>query len=124
MKLTPDHIEALVVAVLAVNRYPLEKVWGQLSGLRAKRLTDPEWVAGADLGDVVVNLAASGHDRGMLTGMMAERLQVLMQAVFAGTLDTLPGLLAKGDTEAVVKLLCTVKGIGPRVAANALMLLK
>ena len=124
MKLTPDHSEALVVAVLAVNRYPLEKVWGQLSGLRAKRLTDPEWVAGADLGDVVVNLAASGHDRGMLTGMMAERLQVLMQAVFAGTLDTLPGLLAKGDTEAVVKLLCTVKGIGPRVAANALMLLK
>ncbi len=124
MTLTNDHVEALVAAVLAVNNYRLEKVWAQLPGLRTGGLTDPKWVASADLGAVVARLTASGHDRGMLAGLIAERLQTAMKAVVAGTLDALPGVLARGDREAAVKILCSVKGIGPKVAANALMLMK
>ncbi len=124
MKLTTDHIEALVAAVLAVNNYRLEKVWAQLPGLQAAGLTDPEWVAAADLGEVVVRLTASGHDRGMLAGLIADRLQTMMQAVVAGTLDPLPDALKRGDRDAAVGILCTAKGIGPKVADNALMLMK
>jgi 3-methyladenine DNA glycosylase/8-oxoguanine DNA glycosylase len=124
MKLTTDQVEALVAAVLAVNNYRLEKVWAQLPGLRAGKLTDPQWVASADLGEVVVHLTASGHDRGMLAGLIADRLQTMMQAVVAGKLDALPAALKQGDQDAATKILCTVRGIGPKVAANAVMLMK
>ena len=123
MNLTKEHVEALVAAILAVNGYPVEKVWGQLPGLRSGRLTDPKWVASADLGDVVAHLTASGHERGMLAGMMAERLQYLMKAIVAGNLDGLPAALQKADRDVAVKVLCTVKGIGPKVADTALMLM-
>lgn len=124
MKLGTDHVEALVAAVLAVNNYRVERIWTQMPGLRAGRLTDPEWVAKADLGEVVANLTASGHDRGMLAGMMAERLQTLMQAIVAGSLDGLPAALTREDRDGAVKILCSVKGIGPKVADTALMLMK
>jgi len=39
MALPANHVESLVTSVLAVNGYPLEKVWNQLPGLRAQRLT-------------------------------------------------------------------------------------
>ncbi|MBM4397664.1 MAG: hypothetical protein FJ087_18490 [Deltaproteobacteria bacterium] len=47
-----------------------------------------------------------------------------MQSVVAGKLDVLPALLAKADQPGATQLLCTVKGIGPKVASNALMLMK
>ena len=56
-------------------------------------------------------------------GMMAERVQSLMQAIDSGKLDGLPGLLARGDRRTALDLLRTVKGVGPKVAENALMLL-
>jgi hypothetical protein len=122
--LTPAQTEALVVAVLAVNQYPIEKVRAQLPRLRAARLTDPSWVAAEGEGVVTATLNASGHERGMLTGMMAERLQCLMRAIHAGVLDGLTALVDSGDEASAVRLLCTVKGIGPRVAETAIMLLK
>lgn len=91
MSLTTSQVEALVAAILSVNGYQVEKVWGQLPGLRSGRLTDPKWVAAADFGDVIACLTASGHERGMLAGMMAERLQNLMKAVVEGNLHGLSG---------------------------------
>lgn len=123
MALPANHVESLVTSVLAVNGYPLEKVWNQLPGLRAQRITDAVWVATADLGDVVAHLTASGHERGMLAGMMAERLQSLMVAIASSRLDGLPGMIERRDRLAAAELLRTVKGIGPKVADNALMLL-
>ena len=117
-------IEAIVPALLAVNRYPLEKAWGLVPDLRKAGLLDPASVVDRDIGDLTVSLAAAGYDRGLLTEMFATRLRSLMAAIAAGQLDGLPDLVARRDESAACELLCTVKGIGPAVARNAWMLMK
>ncbi len=124
MKLATRTIESLVASVLSVNSYPLEKSWSLLPALGKSSLTDPDFVAGADPGDVTVRLGQSGYNRGMLTGMMAERLRSLMVAVNAGTLDGLEGLVAGDKKEKALSLLRTVNGIGTAVAHNAWLLLR
>lgn len=123
MKLSNPELEALVTAILAVNRYPIEKVWNLLPELRKSGLIDPGSVADADIGDLTVRLASAGYDRGMLTSMLAGRLQNLMRAVGEGTLDGLTAAAARRDKAAAVEILGQVKGIGPQVAESAWLLL-
>jgi hypothetical protein len=116
-----EHLEEIVVALLAVNNYPLEKAWKLLPGLRAAGLTDPKRVP-MDIGECTVALAAAGYDRGLLTEMFAERIQQLMAMVERGALAGLDDLIdAKKKTEAQA-LVTTVKGVGPRVAETAWLL--
>ena len=124
--MTPSDrsLEAVVAAVLAVNRYPLEKAWELLPPLRKAGLTRPEKVIGTDIGVLTVALAKAGYNRGLLTEMMAGRLQALMAAVQAGTLDRLDALVAAAKRDEAVASLREVRGIGPQVAANALALLE
>lgn len=124
MPLSDNSLEAIVAALLAVNRFGLEKAYSLLPALREAGLTRPGKVVNEDLGAVTVRLAQAGYDRGLLTGMMAGRLVTLMQAVDRGELDSFEGLLARGDLEKATSLLCQVYGIGPKVAADAWLLLR
>ncbi len=117
------NLEAVIAAILAVNSYGLEKSYKLLPSLRKAGLTDPATVAKADGGDVMMRLCKAGYDRGMLTEMMAGRLVHLMQVVHSGALDGLNTLVDNRAKEGTLELLCTVKGIGPKVAADAWMLL-
>ena len=121
--LAHDHVDALVTALLAVNAYPVDKVWAALPAMRKAGLLDHDQVVGHDLGEVTVRLAQSGYDRGMLTSLLAGRLQDLMTAIQAGKLAALPPLVQADDRAAAEALLQTVKGIGPRVANVAWQLL-
>lgn len=123
MKLSNDQVEALVTAVLAVNQYPIEKAWDLLPTLREAGLTDPRTFAHGEIGDVTRRLATAGYDRGRLTSMLASRLQGLMNAVQDGLLDDLPEAAALGDRAAAAVILQRVKGVGPRVADSAWLLL-
>lgn len=122
--LTPPEIEALLVALLAVNNRTLEQTWSLLPNLRAERLTEPEFVHAAHTEEVIRRLAAAGYDRGALTWLFAERVQSLMAAIGSGALDELAQLVARNDRAGVTALLRKVHGIGPRVADNAWILLK
>lgn len=121
--LRPDQVEALAVALLAVGQWPLERVYAALPALKAEHLLDPAYVATADLGRLTVALAKNGYNRGLLTSMYAERLRALMAALDDGALDSLPSLIVAGQTEASLRLLQGIHGVGPKVAANALKLL-
>ncbi len=123
MPLNERHLEAVIAATLAVNKYGLEKSYKLLPSLRKAGLTDPVTVAKADAGDVMMRLCKAGYDRGMLTEMMAGRLINLMQAVHSGALDGLNTLVDNRAKGGAMELLCAVKGIGPKVAADAWMLL-
>ena len=116
-----ELLEEVVVALLAVNNYPLDKAWKLLPALREAGLTKPESVP-SDAGEATVKLAAAGYDRGLLTSMFAERIQGLMQAAQSGDLDGLEGLVREGKKAEAAAVLCKVKGIGPRVAETAWML--
>jgi endonuclease III-like uncharacterized protein len=124
MSLIQEHIEAIIVSLLAVNSYGVEKSYALLPNLRNMGLTDPTQVAKADTVDVMMRLDRSGYNRGMLSDMMADRLINLMKAVSNGELEDLTGLVSKGDEAGASELLCKVKGIGPRVAENVWMLAK
>lgn len=124
MPIHQDHLEALITAVLAVNAYGLEKVYALLPTFRMAGLTDPADVANADVGEVMMRLHRAGYDRGLLTEMMAGRLKNLMQAAADGSLDEINVFVGKGDKQSTADLLCKVKGIGPKVAADAWMLMK
>jgi hypothetical protein len=91
--------------------------------MREAGLLDPAQTVGRDLGEVTVRLAQAGYDRGMLTSLLAGRLQDLLAAVQLGKLDSVAQLVAAGRRSETEALLQTVKGIGPRVANVAWQLL-
>jgi hypothetical protein len=123
-KLPNDLVDSLVTALLAVNKYPIEKAWKILPRLQDEGLTNPSAVASEDLSRLTVRLAAAGYDRGGLTGMFAERLQDLMTSIEAGHLDDLRSTAIRNDPQALRAMLCKVRGIGPQVAQNAWILLQ
>ena len=123
MSLSEDSLEVISVAILAVYQYPVEKAWKLLQSLRDEGLTVPALTADADIGDVTVRLARAGYDRGLLTEMFAQRIRNLAVAARDGLLDELDGLVATRDKANALALLVRVKGIGPKVAETAWMLL-
>jgi hypothetical protein len=123
-KLPDDLVDTLVTALLAVNKYPLDRVWKILPHLQDEGLTKPGPVASEDLGRLTIRLAAAGYDRGGLTALFAKRLQTLMKAIESGQLDDLSSAAIRSDPQALRKMLCRVPGIGPQVAQNAWVLLQ
>lgn len=124
MALSEHTTEAIIVSMLAVNSYSLERAYDLLPALRAAGLTSPLMAVEKDAGEITVLLGKAGYKRGLLTGMFAERLLAMMKAVGSGEMDALDGLLAANDRDSALALLCRVRGIGPQVAANAWALLK
>ena len=119
MSIPVDHLEALIVSILAVNSYGLEKAYSLLPALRKSGLTDSSRVPKLKCEKVMMLLAASGYERGLLTEMMAARLVSLMKTVSDGELDGLGELVANNKRVAAVEMLCAIRGIGPKVASDA-----
>ena len=119
-----DIVDALVISLLAVNNYQLDKAWALLPSLKSNGLTDPAQVAGADVGDLTVRLASAGYDRGMLTGLFAERLRQLMISVLSEAFGGLRDAIQANDQKKFSDLFCAFPGVGPRVCSNAWLLLK
>lgn len=72
---TDDPWQDLVVAILAVNRYSLERTYTFAQGLRKQGLFDPHNLATLDLGDIVARLQAGGYRRGQfMSDLFAVRL--------------------------------------------------
>jgi hypothetical protein len=121
----PDEVvDALVMALLGVNNYSLEKIWKLLPRFRQEGLTKPRQVASEEIDRLTARLINAGYDRGHLTAMFAERLQHLMAAITSGRLDELCSAATRRNAKAVHRILCEIRGVGPRVAHDAWMLLQ
>lgn len=126
MDLSAQQIESLLVALLAVNSYSVEKVTGLLPAFREARLTEPTFVAEvakADIGPLIVRLASAGYDRGLRTEIFAQRVLALMEAINRGQLSALPAMVSARKESDAIASLTMIPGIGPRVAATAWSLL-
>jgi hypothetical protein len=117
--LTAAQIEALLVAVLSVSQYSIDRVQRMVPAFRETGLTDPARAATMDLGEITVALSRSGYNRGLLTSMYGERVQALMKAIQNGQLHELSAAIVSADESAFVTRLRCIYGIGPKVAANA-----
>lgn len=124
MGISKNEIESIVVGVLSVNRYGLEKAYALLPALENGGLLDSELVAAMDIEDLIIGLEAAGYRRGRLMTKMASRYLALMLAVKSGDLDSFGDLLRSGETEMAADLLCKVWGIGPSVAHSAILLIR
>ena len=116
--------EHLMVALLSVNNYPLERAWELRDHLRRAGLFDPAQVAGFDQDELVVRLKRGGYDRGdFLTGLVASRLATVAQYLVGvvGSDQAAERLTAGSKTE-VTDLLIKAKGIGPVVIRTFLLL--
>ena len=114
---------ALVVAMLAVGGFSVEKVLAIREALERHGLLNPRKLAQWDDARITRELTAAGYRRGLLTGMYAERLSAAMKELAAAErLLQTEELLASGSVSLVTHLLLPQKGVGPRVVDNFLAL--
>lgn len=123
MPLAPAQVECLLMALLSVNNFSLEKAWLLLPRLREAGLTDPARVATMDMAATIEALTLAGYDRKKLTWLFAERVKALMAAIHSGELAGLDAAIAAKDKAEASELLGQVRGIGPTVIENAWALL-
>lgn len=119
MALSRSQVECLLVALLAVNSFALEKAQSLLPRLRAAGLSDPVRVNAMNMPEVIEALTVAGYDRKNLTWMFAERVKALMMAIERGELTRLEEAIAATDKELAATVLRRVRGVGPTVIQNA-----
>jgi hypothetical protein len=118
-----DVWEDLVLSMLSVNSWSLERVYPIRDSLRTEGLFDPLNLATSPREDIASRLERAGYNRGtFMTALLSLRLISLGFFVesrgFAGCAE----VLASGDTGNVASLLSQVSGIGPKVISNFLLL--
>ncbi len=115
--------EDLVVSILSVNQYSLEKTYAVLFLLRQSGLLSPENLSRWELEEIVAGLKAAGCDRGpFMTQLFAVRLACLGVAIESRGIAVCRGIILSNDPAAIGNLLLPIKGIGPKVLRNFFML--
>jgi hypothetical protein len=117
-----QRIEDLVVSVLAIYQYSLEKTYNLRDDLRREGVFDLDAMARKQLPDVVAALHAAGYQRGKTTAIFADRILELAQAARKGVLTEALHAWNAGQHDRADSLLLAIPGIGPRVLENFHML--
>jgi len=118
-----DPWSDLVVAILSVNSFPVERTYALLDRLRAEKLTDPAHLSQQTAPALYSKLVAAGYDRGeFMTYLFAERLSSLGAFAKAVGIAECEKVMKSRDANAIKSMLLSVKGIGPAVMHNFLFL--
>jgi hypothetical protein len=113
----------LVVSILSVNQYSLERTYESMPQLREQGITNPSNLTRWGLSEIEERLRSAGCDRGeFMTRLFGERLAALGLLVRARGIDECERILAGRNAKAIEGLLMPVKGIGPVVLRNFFML--
>lgn len=118
-----DPWQDLVVSILSVNQYPLERTYQSIEGLRDQGLFDPENLRQWDQREIVERLKSAGCSRGpFMTNLFALRLSHLGKLIASKGLSACTDIIAGRNKNASEELLLPVNGIGPKVMANFYLL--
>src|SRR5689334_72661 len=113
----------LVVAILAVNRWPVEKVYTLLPTLQDAGLLEPNNLAAWGIDAIKSALEKSGYTRGdYMTTLMAGRLKSLGIFVAEMGRERCERLLRDGAMDSLAISLGAVSGVGPAVLRNYVLL--
>jgi endonuclease III-like uncharacterized protein len=111
--------EDLVISILAVNQYSLERTYVLLGPLRENKITDPARLARWQEQEIEEKLRASGCDRGaFMTKLFAERLSALGALIRNKGIAECEKAISSKDARVIEAFLMPVKGIGPKVLRN------
>lgn len=111
--------EDLVLAVLAVNNFSLEKVFRYRAGLREQGVFEAKDMKDWSHETAFARLLASGYDRGPYYGtILASRLVELARFACSERYEEVRAAVAAGKHEEADAVLADVHGIGPAVLRN------
>jgi hypothetical protein len=112
----------LVLAVLAVNGWSIERVFALREGLAAQGVLALDSLATLDPDAVAGRLHKGGYQRGSLNDLLAGRLVGLARAVTGTVRISLFDALRSRDVGALEAVLLPLKGVGPVVFRQFLIL--
>jgi hypothetical protein len=111
-----DVWEALILAILSVNSYSVEKTRAIAKSLRREGLFDPGKIADWNLNEIAARLHRAGYSRGSyLDTLLAARLLSLGDFVKQTGLDTAEVVLTSDRKAEIATFLRPVRGVGPQV---------
>lgn len=117
--MTDSIAENLLIALLAVNNWSLERVFDLRGPLRDVGLLDLESVARLSDDEVAGRLAAAGYARGeYMNRLMAVRILSMASVLSSDQLTRLSEDLREGRRDAVNATLDRIKGVGPSVRGS------
>jgi|SRR5215469_4254572 len=117
--------EDLILSMLSVNNYSLERTYLAVETLRNEGLFRPENLMRWSLGEIEERLQRGGYDRGkFMTTLFASRILSLGVFVKSRGPEQCEAILQKGDSSEIKGFLSNVKGIGPKVLDNFHLLRK
>ena len=120
-----DPWSDLVVSMLSVNQFPLERAYALLPGLQSEKLTDPAELSKRTPPEIYAKLIAAGYNRGeFMTYLFAERLVSLGTFVQSAGIANCETVMKGHDARALEKLLLPINGIGKVVMENLFLLRK
>jgi len=111
--------EDLVLSILSVNQYSLEKTYSAVEGLRREGLFEPENLISWSSEEIVAHLKQGGCGRGVfMTTLFGHRLSSLGYFLQSKGVKACEEILRSGDSSAIRELLLPINGVGPRVLQN------
>jgi hypothetical protein len=111
--------EQVLISLLAVNRWSLERVYGLRRRLRDAGLLDFDAVADFAVEEVARRLAAAGYSRGdYMNALMAIRVCSMAQMLSTKELGALADHVRCGRRHDAETLLAHICGVGPSVLRN------
>jgi hypothetical protein len=117
--LADDPWEDLVISILSVNQYSLERTYRSIDGLRKEGLFDPGCLLKLAQTEIVERLRSAGCDRGtFMTNLFALRLTSLGALIASRGIEDCAKVISGRDPRAIEELLLPVNGIGPKVISN------
>ena len=112
----------LIIAVLAVNGFSLERAYSLLDALDEQGLFSVEKCAMSLNEDLALALARAGYRRGSFMNLLiAERIKKIAAEV-ARQGSSLKATLISGDVSQIEAALLPLPGVGPTVIRNYLIL--
>jgi len=112
----------VLISLLAIYGPSLEKVDSLVPAFRSAGLNSPSKVVQMSHEEIFSALTKSGYDRGNLLGIFIPRIQAVAQAFEYMGWPQAEKILQSKDIQAIEKLLLPIKGVGPKVVNNFLLL--
>jgi hypothetical protein len=109
----------LIVSILSVNNYSLEKAYSLVPALRSEGLCSPDNLVKWDVEAIAKRLKNAGLERGsFMAALYAQRLSSLGAAINRVGVADFTNALSSERRADISTLLTPIHGIGPRVLAN------
>lgn len=112
----------LVIALLSIYGYSLEKVDSFAPGLEQQGLFDPVQLVKMSHEDIFKALEKGGYKRGELNGIFTDRLLALGAFIQTQGQASAEKILKGKDAKKIEAVLMPIKGVGPKVIDNYLLL--